>query len=420
MTPEQKKSDPAAEKKIAAARTKLILDKPFLGTLVLRLPIVPGNPEWCQTVATDAKKLYFNIDYISALSTDQVQFVLAHEALHCALSHFARREHRNKRRWDVACDYAINPILIKDGLTPPPGTLQALAYEDMTAEEIYPNIKENSSDKPMDKHIYDQSGESNQPLPTDTPNDEDGQSSKNQTKNEEQNSGSTDAEPDKTSGGAAQPPPLTNAEQDSLEILWQQRLAGSAQQAIQSGKMSGALARMVEHLLQPRLPWRMLLAKYMTAIARNDYSYMRPSRRESSAIMPSLRSTQVNVVVALDTSGSISTGEIEAFLSEIDAIKGQMSAKITLHACDTQLAEDGPWTFEPWEEFVMPRQFKGGGGTDFRPVFSWLEQQTFMSDLLVYFTDGEGKFPPSAPSFSTLWLVKGKATVPFGQRIQLN
>ena len=82
------------ETKLSAARTRLILDKPFLGALVLRLPLVAANPNWCRTTGTDARALYYNADYIADLSLNQTQFVLAHEALHCALSHFARRQHR--------------------------------------------------------------------------------------------------------------------------------------------------------------------------------------------------------------------------------------------------------------------------------------------------------------------------------------
>ena len=126
--------------KLAAARTRLILDKPFLGALVLRLPLEPADPDWCPTTATDARKFYFNPSYVEALSLDETQFVLAHEALHCALSHFARRGHRIKHRWDIACDYAINPILVDEGLTPPPGSLMMNEYRGMTAEEIYPLI----------------------------------------------------------------------------------------------------------------------------------------------------------------------------------------------------------------------------------------------------------------------------------------
>ena len=130
------------ETKLSAARTRLIIDKPFLGALVLRLPMVVADPNWCKTTATDAKTFYYNPEYIQDLSMDQTQFVLAHEALHCALSHFARREHRIKHRWDLACDFAINPLLIKDGLKPPPNALIERSYEGMTAEEIYPLIDE--------------------------------------------------------------------------------------------------------------------------------------------------------------------------------------------------------------------------------------------------------------------------------------
>jgi predicted metal-dependent peptidase len=112
--------------------------------------------------------------------------------------------------------------------------------------------------------------------------------------------------------------------------------------------------------------------------------------------------------------------ELQEFVSEIDAIKAQMRARIVLHACDAQLATDGPWLYEPWEELRLPREFVGGGGTRFTPVFDWLEKQDQSPDLLIYFTDAEGEFPPQPPLFPVLWLVKGKAVVPWGQRVQLN
>ena len=164
----------------------------------------------------------------------------------------------------------------------------------------------------------------------------------------------------------------------------------------------------------------MLLARYMTAAARDDYSYQRPSRREGNAILPTLKSTQVDVVVVLDTSGSINDTEMREFISEIDAIKGQMRARLTLHACDARLCEHGPWVYEPWEEFSMPDNLYGRGGTRFVPAFEWLEQAGHQPDLLVYFTDAEGEFPKSEPGFPVLWLIKGRGKVPWGQRIQLN
>ena len=138
-------NNPDIEKKLAVARTRLILDKPFLGALVLRLPMVAGDPKWCETTFSDGKTFYYNHDYIDALDPEQTQFALSHEALHCALSHFHRRGHRVKHRWDLACDYAINPLLMKDGLKPTPDAMHLLEYEGMTAEEIYPCLEDNDN-----------------------------------------------------------------------------------------------------------------------------------------------------------------------------------------------------------------------------------------------------------------------------------
>lgn len=409
------------ETKLAAARTRLILDKPFLGALALRLPMVAADPKWCQTTATDARSFYYNPDYIDSLSLEQTQFVLAHEALHCALSHFARRQHRIKQRWDVACDHAINPLLVKDGLKPPPGALVLDLFEGMTAEEIYPCIDENNTDLPMDQHIYD-GPDGNPQSRGQQQDDEQRAGGQGQTPQQGETGVGDGQEGSQQDGqnGAPQPRPLTTGEREILAAQWQQRLAGAAQQAQQAGKLGGLLARMVGELLQPKLPWRMLLARYMTQVARDDFSYTRPSRREGQMILPSLRSEQADVVVALDTSSSVNSEELNEFLAEINALKGQLRARVTLHACDTALAEGGPWIFEPWEELKLPQEFQGGGGTDFRPIFKWVEQQGRSPDLLLYFTDAEGDFPQSEPSYPVIWLVKGKAPVPWGQRVQLN
>ncbi|NOY66198.1 MAG: hypothetical protein GXP13_02160 [Gammaproteobacteria bacterium] len=400
--------------KLSAARTRLILDKPFLGALVLRLPMLEANSDWCKTTATDAKTFYFNHDYINELSLEQTQFVLAHEALHCALSHFARRQHRVKHRWDLACDFAINPILVSDGLHPTPDTLYLENFSDMTAEEIYPLLDDLENKQTEDQHLYDDA--------EDSQDSSDPQSGSGQSQQTPEGDGQgQEAELDKDKGGgASQPPPLSGEEKEQLSIQWRQRMAGAAQQAMQAGKMSGAMARLVDHLLQPQLPWRMMLARYMTAVARDDYNYSRPSRREGSAILPSMRSSQVNVVIAIDTSGSISSAEVEEFMAEVDAIKGQVRARITLLACDQALDKEGPWEYETWDSFEMPKKFSGGGGTDFNPVFDWIDREQHQSDLIVYFTDAEGIFPQTEPVCPVIWLVKGKAKVPWGQRIQLN
>jgi predicted metal-dependent peptidase len=450
------------EAKLAAARTRLILDKPFLGALVLRLPMVAAKSDWCPTTATDARTFYYNPGYIAGLTPGQTQFILSHEALHCALSHFARRAHRVKHRWDLACDFAVNPLLIEDGLTPPPEAHIFPDYAGMTAEEIYPLLENVDDMETLDQHVYDQenqSGGSGQqpPAEADGKPDQGGRGDDGAREERSQAGGpggeQAEREPEASSGDeqgergpedtgqgnreaddardsgagesrsdelAVAPPPLTQQEKETLQVQWQQRLAGAAQQAQQAGKLGGTIARMVDHLLQPQLPWRMLLARYMTATARDDFSFMRPSRREGDAILPSLRSSQIDLVAAVDTSGSIKADEIDEFLSEIGAIKGQMRARVLVLPCDSAVAEGAPWIFEPWEEITLPGRVTGGGGTDFRPVFQWLDDQGTRPDLLVYFTDAQGPFPHQAPNFPVIWLVKGNEKTPWGQRIQLN
>lgn len=411
---------PDVETKLATARTRLILDKPFLGALVLRLPMVEGNPDWCETTFSDGKTFYYNRDYIDALDTEQTQFALSHEALHCALSHFHRRGHRIKHRWSLACDFAVNPLLIKDGLKPTPDAMYLREYEGMTAEEIYPCLEHDDNVGERDQNDDDNGA--------DKSTNKDAQSgSANEKKCSEQQK---DSQPDSArseqtdaAGGkhGTTPPPMSETELESLSTQWQQRLAAAAQLAIQSGKLEGDMARMVDHLLQPKLPWRMLLARYFTATARDDYSYVRPStRRGGPAVYPSLRSHQVDVVVAVDSSGSISENEINEFISEIDAIKSHIRARITLLCCDSKLNDACPWFFEQWDAFKFDVALRGGGGTSFRPVFDWVAAQDKAPDAVVYFTDADGVFPEIEPTYPVVWLVKGKSAVPFGERIQLN
>ncbi len=424
------------ETKLAAARTRLILEKPFLGALVMHLPLKAADPKWCKTTATDARKFYFNPGYIARLTLEQTQFVLAHEAMHCALSHFNRRNHRQKHRWDVACDYAVNMILDEERMQGPDNALMNAAYRGLTAEEIYPVLHEDPPEETQDMHLFDNEpseggGEGEQQ------EKDDAEQGKGQGEKSESSQGEGGGKPEQQQDGqgrdkqteqsaetqaldsVAQQPQLP-ADADKLDEQWKSRLAAAAQAARQAGKLSQSMLRLVDALLAPQLPWRALLARYMMNAARDDYSFQRTSRREGEALMPRLYSQSVNVIVLLDTSGSVTQDELREFLGEIDALKAQVRADVTLHACDDKLAAGGPWRFAMWESMHLPEEVSGGGGTDFRPAFEWVAREHLNPDLLVYFTDAEGRFPEREPPYPVVWLVKGKATTPFGARIQLN
>jgi predicted metal-dependent peptidase len=288
----------AVEAKLTKARTQLILDKPFLGNLVLRLPLkVAGT--WCQTSATDAKNFYYNPSFIDKLDNQQTKFVLIHEALHCALTHFARRGTRDKHKWDLACDFAINPLLVKEGFRPPLNVPIFHKYESMIAEEIYPMIDDSIDTEPMDQHLYDDN-------PKDDANESDGGMREDSLNGEKDNTGGKKQQDNPSQNNAKsttladKPAPLTPDEMQELSSKWQKNLASSAQLAQQAGKLDGEFAKLVDFFLQPQLAWQSLLAQYMSSLARDDFSYARPSRRNDVAIFPSLRSSQIDITVAFN------------------------------------------------------------------------------------------------------------------------
>ena len=363
--------------KLSAARTRLVLERPFIGALLMHLPLRPAAAQ-CPTFATDARAFHFNPEYVEGLDFAQAQFILAHAALHCALGHFARRAHRSVSRWDIACDHAVNLLLADEGMKPAPGALVERGYRGLSAEEIYPLLSPEREAHTLDHHA----GEGAAPF--------------------------------------GEPRRLSPDEREALAQQWRGRAVTAGQQARRAGRLPSSWARTVHELSQPRLPWRALLARYMLGTARDDYSWQRPSRREGAALLPRLSAPAVEVCVALDTSGSIAEGELAEFAAELDALKAQVRARVTLLACDERLDERSPWTFEPWESVSVPDALGGGGETRFEPVFEWLERVHARPDLLVYFTDAEGAFPAHAPPFPVVWLVKGRAPVPWGERIQLN
>jgi predicted metal-dependent peptidase len=415
-------SNDQVQTKLQAARTRLILERPFIGALVMHLPLRAADAAWCETTATDARAFYYNPEFIAGLTLAEAQFVLAHEAVHCALGHFARRQHRARHRWDIACDHAANLLLQADGLKLLPGALANPDFHGLSAEEIYPLVPPDTPERTLDRHLFDDPliGERSVPGQARGMADRargEGRGGADETA-KRLDAGDDARNGEKHTDGRATLP-LPETEPADLARRWKSRMVSAAQQARAAGKLADSWLRLVDGLIQPQLPWRVLLARYLMSAARDDYSFQRPSRREGDALLPRLASDQVELCVVLDTSGSIGTEELAQFAVEVDALKGQIRARVTLHACDERLDPRGPWEFQPWETLVLPREM-GGGGTRFAPVFDWIAAGHRRPDLLLYFTDAQGEFPRHAPGFPVIWLVKGRGKVPWGERIQLN
>ena len=418
--------------KIAAARTRLILDHPFIGTLTLHLRPVAVDPHECPAIGTDGFHLFFNPAFVEAASPAELRFWLAHEALHCALGHVARRGHRVRARWDAACDHAVNHLLREDGLELPAGASCDPAFRGLSAEEIYSLVPDEGAQRDLDSHLFDRPGDGGLA----------GHLGATRLRANAGRAGDAGAAGTPGSGGIAadddawddaghesrrhrpagdgskeiEPP----AAMSDLGQVWRSRLATAAQSAREAGRLGQSWQRVLEKLLEPTLPWRALLARFVVSVAREDYSFQRPPRRDGAALLPRLARGSLRIVAVLDTSGSITADELNEFTGELDALKAQVRAELTVHACDERLSPEGPWRFDAWQPVVLPPSLEGGGGTRFTPPFEWIEASGIAPDLLVYFTDAQGEFPAVPPSYPVLWLVKGRAGVPFGERVQLN
>ncbi|MGU9978356.1 MAG: DUF2201 family putative metallopeptidase [Candidatus Oxydemutatoraceae bacterium WSBS_2016_MAG_OTU14] len=375
----QKKKD--IETRLSAARSHLILDCPFIGVLALHLEPEPAT--WCKSFATDTQKFYYNPEYVEKVEDKDLQFMFGHEVLHCALGHVFRRRGRIQQRWDIACDFAVNHILVQEGLGSSQDILFSELYANMSAEEIYSCLDNDDDRETIDEHSWNHQDHKQDSKPF--------------------------------------PASISEKAMTQLENQWKNHLVSAAQQARQQGKLSPTLERLVKELIEPKLPWQHLLAHHMRMTAYEDFTYQRPNRRRSGeVIFPSLRSHECHTTVAIDVSGSICDKEMNEFLSEMNAMKSFFKARITLLACDEKLAPGSPWIYEPWQHVELPQSIQGGGGTNFTPVFDWIALQDIQPDLLIYLTDARGRFPMQAPHYPVLWLVKGNEKVPWGQAIQMN
>src|SRR6202043_3355135 len=141
-------------RRIQKARTALVLDHPFFGSLLFRLKDCECRS--IQTMATDGVSLFYNPEFVETLNAATLAGTLAHEVMHPALHHHVRRSGRDPKRWNTACDYAINPLLVDAGLNLPEGVLLDNRFRGMSAEQIY-NILD--LEAPQDSGSEDKEGE---------------------------------------------------------------------------------------------------------------------------------------------------------------------------------------------------------------------------------------------------------------------
>jgi predicted metal-dependent peptidase len=387
----------------AKARAALLVNAPFWGVLSLRL--APVEDPSIQTMQTDGISIRFNPAFVTSLSRSLLRTSIAHETMHCATMHHTRREGRDPRRWNIACDYAINPLLAEAGFEMPDCVLLDPAYAGMSAEEIYAKLVHEAGGTDTDPDDGDHTGDDpggmggvTDPPPAGDLNDADPPGQPNQP------------------GQTGRQPPSA-ADLTRQEETWAIAMAQAEATAKAMGICAGDAARVIREQVAPKIDWRDVLRRYLSAAARSDYAWTPPNRRyiARGLYLPSLRSeTLGSVVVAVDTSGSIGDITLAAFAAEITAILDEAApAAIHVVYCDDAIA--GTETFEPGD--VIALTLRGGGGTAFRPVFDWIAGSDIQPVCAVYLTDLDGRDFGPEPGYPVLWVSTDLTQAPFGEVI---
>lgn len=363
------------ELKITKARANLVMAQPFYGTLALRL--IPVSTKDIETAAVDGVHIFYNPDFVNKLSLQKVQGLIAHETMHPSFLHHTRRQGRNVMQWNIACDYAINNLLVKSAFELPDDACVGSQYDGMSAEQIYNKLPQNEVQELCKKSSQDPGG--------------------------------CGAVLDAPKEGTGDP-----------ETTWKVAVQQAAQAARQAGRLPAHLENLLGELSRPKLPWRDILRRFMTKPSKRDSTWAKPDRRfvAQDIYLPSNYSIgSGEVVVVMDTSGSVSLEEQRLFASEIKGIVEDIRPEyIYVIYCDAAVQRVDKFA---WYDHLAFRSV-GGGGTNFKPPFEYIKTNGINPECIVYLTDGYGPYP-DPPNVPTLWVINNFAVAPpFGEHIVLD
>lgn len=382
--------DASAREKLVTARIGLLLRAPFFGNLATRMTLINAD-SWCPTAATDGRKFYYNSEFVNSLPLKQLEFLVGHEVLHAVYDHMGRRGHRDPKLWNIADDYCVNYDLVEQRVGDKiPVALYDTKFKGMAAEEVYDYLYENA-----DKIDIDQLAK--QLLDEHLDGESDG--------------GEGDEDGDKSGQGNGRPK-LSDEEKKAIRDEIREAVLAAAA-ASGAGNIPGGVKRMIKDLTEPVMDWRELLQQQVESTIKSDFTWSRPSRRSwhMDAIMPGMKpGEQIDIVIGIDTSGSITDKDLKIFLSEIQGIMETYDEyKITVMGWDTEVHNVGEFTSDNLEDI---RAFEpgGGGGTDPHCVWNYLQEHEIEPKKLIMFTDFcfFGWSPEEVEQYcDTVWIIKG-------------
>jgi len=416
--------------KITKARVQLISKSPFFGVLTMSLVFKEDKGELAMMPTmgvTPNGVCYFNPKFMDSLTTEECKTVICHEVLHVALMHLERQGTRDRIRSNMAADYAVNLILEKD-FTMPKWSLLDHKYDGMSMEQIYDMLpkpklcKEDCSKCPLTtgKAI---------PSPYGETMCKNGSFDRHITKDEMDEA--------RGEGGGK---PLTKEElqkrglpgglnEDTRKDVpnFRKILQDAYHYAKSMGKLPAGIERLMDDYSEPKLSWREILSQYITRSIPQNFSYRKPSRKSISSgyYFPSTEKEELSIWIVVDTSGSISEEELSDFLGEVlGLLRTYQKVEIKLWSCDAELYEVNEVTSE---YDLKAAKLAGGGGTNFQPIFNYINKNQEEVKVLIYFTDTYGTFPEQKDipiGMEVIWVVSKNGNMEgipeyFPNRVQL-
>lgn len=391
---------------------------------------------WNRTAAVDGIHLFWNPEFTASLNLRQLTFLVAHEVFHVAAGHLWRGVKiikatggdlvsRNFRRANIAEDYAIHQILVP--LLDTGGVYRFMQwikcglydskFTGRSMETIYRYLLHNPDQDPdcvLDLHILRGEGDA----PAGSIVGKDGEWVL-----------IVDANGDPVTPDENDPAPIPVKVGDlQREIKDSIKNAQGGHGHNRTGNQDSS-ATINTNNIKTSQDWKDILKRFLVDTARSDYSYSRPHRGYLSRgmIVPGLRSGLVQVKIAIDTSSSIDMTQLQRFGAEVESARDQIGDhEFEMITCSTEIPRDHK-TGQEITQHVQTGDpvnwtFPIGGGTNFIPVFDYIERNGETPACLVYFTDGDGTYPPVPPQYPVLWVLYGDdvVTPPWGEIINLN
>lgn len=368
-------------RRISASQMRLAASHPFFAALMMMAPV--RLTESVRTAATDGASLLFSPSFIAPLSPAQLDGLIVHEVLHCALMHVPRRRGRDPLLWNVAADIHVNGLIRREQhLQLPAGGVTDVKLEHLSVDEIYEVLR---TRKVLPEILL------------------------------------VDLAP-----GSLQAAGKPYSSDVDLEAHWRAAIhrAIAASSLAGQGRVPAALLREFRSACEPRVDWRSQLWRWLV---RTPDDFQGFDRRFvwQRVYVEQLEGESVRAEVCIDTSGSVDDEQLGAFVGELRGIlRSYPTVRCRLWYADAEC--HGPFVVESADRVPKPI---GGGGTDFRPFLQRAVDDDDVASpreappLLVYLTDGHGAFPDRAPAAPVLWaVVPGgleSSKFPFGHVVRM-